>query len=261
MPAVKPSSRLTWDCHLGPRRRVAGLRREEVALLASISPTYLTILEQGRGGNPSSQVIDALADALHLTPSERQHVHVLAHGVDRPHGSTPEILSQGLSELVEHLDPHPAYVTGRRWDILVSNLAARALWTDWPSLPAEERNMVWWTFTDPDARNIFVDWDTEAAALLARFRAATARHLHDPSFDELLERLRTASAEVRSWWPRHEVAPISSGRKRLRHPELGELELELTVLHPADDLDQKLVVFTPTSIDRVRLSSLVTGLA
>lgn len=120
----------------------SGLRREEVAQLASISPTYLAILEQGRDVRPSRSVLDPLANALHLTPTERTHIHELVHGDPRVHELAPEVLACGLRELVDRLDPEPAYVTGRRWDVLASNRTASALWTDWDALPTAERNMI-----------------------------------------------------------------------------------------------------------------------
>lgn len=218
-----------------------------MALLASISPTYLAILEQGRDVRPSTAVLDSLAEALRLTPAERAHIHELAHGGEGRPRPAPEVLAPGLAALVNRLDPDPAYVTGRRWDVLAWNQAALGLWADWPSLPPEDRNMIWWTFIDPAARRILVDWRAEAAALLGRLRAAAARHPNDPRFDEFVERLRAASPEARALWERHEVAPIGSGVKRLNHPELGELRFDVTVLHAADDVEQKLVVFTPTA--------------
>jgi transcriptional regulator with XRE-family HTH domain len=240
----------------GRRRRTRGLRREEVAVLAAISPTYLAILEQGRNVRPSRAVLDALADALRLIPAERAHIHELAHGGARAPVSAPEALAPGLGALVDRLDPDPAYVTGRRWDVLASNRSARALWTDWSVLPEDERNMIWWTFTDPAARTIFVDWQGEATALLGRLRAAAARHPDDPGFGALVARLHAVSPEARAWWPRHEIAPVGSGTKRLHHPELGELRLEVTVLHSADDHEQKLVLFTSPAEDRARLAAL-----
>jgi transcriptional regulator with XRE-family HTH domain len=241
----------------GRRRRTPGLRREEVALLAAISPTYLAMLEQGRDVRPSAAVLDALADALRLTPAERAHIHQLAHGAARRPDTAAEVLAPGLAALVDRLDPDPAYVTGRRWDLLTSNRAARALWTDWAVLPDDERNIIWWTFTHHAARTILADWHGEAAALLGRLRAAAARHPDDPRFDELIGRLHAASTEARAWWPRHHIAPIGSGTKRLRHPELGELCFDVTVLYSADDPEQKLVIFTPTHADRARLAALI----
>jgi transcriptional regulator with XRE-family HTH domain len=229
-------------------------------VLAAISPTYLAILEQGRNVRPSRAVLDALADALRLTPAERAHIHELAHGGSRPRVAAPEALAPGLGALVDRLDPDPAYVTGRRWDVLASNRSARALWTDWSVLPEDERNMIWWTFTEPAARTVFVDWQGEASALLGRLRAAAARHPDDPGFGELVARLHAASPEARAWWPRHEIAPVGSGTKRLRHPDLGELRLAVTVLHSADDPEQKLVVFTAAPEDRARLVGLAAPL-
>lgn len=101
-------------------------------------------------------------------------------------------------------------------------------------LPVEERNLLWWMFTDPAARTILTDWETEAAAQLARYRASGARYPDDPSFCELTDRLHAASPEVRTWWPRHEIAPLSSGTKRLRHPALGQLDLHHVVLQVTD---------------------------
>lgn len=226
--------------------------------MAAISPTYYTFLEQGRELHPSRQVLDALASALHLTAAERVHLHQLAY--DSPPAPAPptvESLAPGLAELVTRLDPCPTYVTGRRWDVLAANRAARVLWTDWSALPPAERNMVWWTFTYRAARSVLVEWEHEASALLARLRSAAARHPDDPCFTELIERLRSASPEVRAWWPRREVAQIGSGLKRLRHPELGELTMRHVVLTAADDPDQKVVTFTADYADLSRIRTLV----
>lgn len=167
------------------------------------------------------------------------------------------MLAPGLADLVDRLDPDPAYVTGRRWDLLASNRAARALWTDWNVVPEEDRNIIWWTFTQPAARAILGDWQGEAVALLGRLRAAAARHHDDPRFEELIARLHAASPEARVWWPRHHIAPIGSGSKLLRHPYLGELRLDVTVLYSADDPEQKLVIFKPALDDRARLAAFI----
>jgi transcriptional regulator with XRE-family HTH domain len=240
----------------GVRRRAPGLRREEVAQLASVSVTYYTFLEQGRDVRPSRPVLDALADALRMTPAERGLLHDLVHG-EPPAGGSPEKLPAALAGLVDRLDPHPAYVKGRRWDILAANRAARLLWTDWAARPPAERNMVWWTFLDPAARSVLVEWEAEASEMLARFRAACARHAGDPAFAELTGRLLDGSPEARAWWPRHEVAPVSSGMKRLRHPALGEMTLAHVVLQLADDPEQKLVSFSATPDDEPRIAALL----
>ncbi len=244
----------------GTRRRTRGLRREEVAQLASISTTYYTFLEQGRDVHPSRQVLDALARALRLSPAERAHLHELAHGqqaTDSP--GTVETLAPAVAALVDRLDPHPTYVTGRRFDVLAANKAARALWTDWPALPSQERNMLWWTFTTSAARTILVQWEAEASALLARFRAAADRHPDEPEFANLIQRLQAASAEARAWWPRHDVVALSSGIKRLHHPLLGDLDLQHVVLQLTDDPEQKLVTFTADGPHQQRIAQLIAN--
>jgi transcriptional regulator with XRE-family HTH domain len=240
----------------GVRRRTRGLRREEVAQLASVSTTYYTFLEQGRDIRPSRQVLDALAGALRLTDAERDYLHGLAAGEPAP-ALAAEKLPAAVADLVDRLDPHPTYVSGRRWDVLAANRAARELWADWPSLPPAERNIVWWMFMDPRARSILIEWESEASAQLARFRAAAARHSGDPGFAELIERLQAGSPEVRAWWPRHDVAPLSSGSKRIRHPVLGDFTFQHVVLQLADDPGQKIVTFSASAADQARIAGLL----
>jgi transcriptional regulator with XRE-family HTH domain len=215
----------------GSRRRTAGLRREEVALLASISPTYYTFLEQGRDVHPSRQVLDALARALRMTAAERAYLHELAGGAATAGGA--EALPAGVAELVERLGS-PAYVTGRRFDVLAANAAARTLFADWPA----GTNLLRWILTEPAARTVYDEWEREAAAQLGRFRAAAARFPEDPSFAELIEGLLADSEQMRAWWPRIEVAPLGGGRKRLRGKEYRHVVLLL-----AEDAEQKLVTF------------------
>src|SRR6202050_2182550 len=131
----------------GRRRRTAGLRREEVALLASMSATYYTFLEQGRPVRPSAQVLDALASALRMSAAERQYLRVLAYGDEGTVSSggtataPPELIAPDVVDLVQRLDPFPTFVKGRRWDVLASNPAARELFADWEALPIGERNL------------------------------------------------------------------------------------------------------------------------
>ena len=245
----------------GSRRRTAGLRREEVAQLAGVSATYYTFLEQGRDVRPSRQVVAALAGALRLSSAERAHLFQLA-------GITPaaddqaqaETVTPVVSAMVARLDPFPAYLKGRRWDVLAANRAARALFTDWSARPPGDRNLVWWMFTDPAARKVYVDWEKEASDMLGRFRAAAARRLDDPDFTDLIERLHQASPEVRSWWPRYDVAPVGGGTKHLHHPALGDVAFQHTVLQVADHPEQMLVYFSTDEVPAAKLAALAAGI-
>ena len=154
------------------------------------------------------------------------------------------------------LDPNPTFVKGRRWDILAANRAARALFTDWLAVPPGQRNELLWMFTDPRAREVYAEWDKDAAAMLARFRLAAARRPDDPDFTALIEYLRRHSPQARDWWSRHEVLRPASGTKRLRHPLLGEITFNHVVLQVADDPDLKLVTFSAADVDQEALARL-----
>jgi transcriptional regulator with XRE-family HTH domain len=234
----------------GHRRRTAGLRREEVALLASLSTTYYTFLEQGRPVRPSAQVLDALAAALRMSAAERRYLHVLAYGPDGDNGpapaaaAPPEHLDPAVADLVQRLEPFPALVKGRRWDVLAANPAARELFADWTT-PAGERNLVRWMFTTDQAREVYLEWEPEARAMLGRFRLAAARYPDDPDVRALIAELQRDSEHVRDWWPRHDVAAMGSGSKKLRHPRFGPAEYSHVVLQVADQPDQTLVSYSP----------------
>jgi transcriptional regulator with XRE-family HTH domain len=233
----------------GQRRRAAGLRREEVALLASLSTTYYTFLEQGRPVRPSAQVLDALAAALRMSAAERRYLHVLAgDSGDRNkenEGAPPERLDPAVADLVQRLEPFPTLVKGRRWDVLAANPAARELFDDWKTSQTQERNLVRWMFTTDQAREIYLEWEPEARAMLGRFRLAAARYPDDPDVRALIAELQRDSEHVRDWWPRHDVAAIGgSGSKKLRHPRSGPAEYSHVVLQVADQPEQTLVTYT-----------------
>jgi len=234
----------------GSRRRAIGLRREEVALLANVSTTYYTFLEQGRPVRPSPQVLDALGTALRMSAAERRYLQILAYGPGGPDSVTDtprpqEHVDSRVVDLVQRLDPFPTYLKGRRWDVLAANAAARELFTDWDALPAAERNLVSWMFTSARAREVYLDWEPEARAMLGRFRLAAAAHPDDPDFTALIARLLRESAHVRDWWPRHDVTGQASGSKKLLHPRLGPVDYSHVVLQVADNPDQTLVTFSP----------------
>ena len=239
----------------GRRRRTAGLRREEVALLANLSVTYYTFLEQGRPVRPSAQVLDALAAALRMSAAERRYLGVLAYGPDGTSGTAPaasappERLEPAVADLVQRLEPFPTLVKGRRWDVLAANPAARELFADWTAGPPGERNLVRWMFTADQAREIYLEWEPEARAMLGRFRLSAARYPEDPDVRALIAELQRDSEHVQDWWPRHDVAPIGgSGPKKLCHPRLGPVEYTHAVLQVADHPDQTLVTYSPATL-------------
>jgi len=246
----------------GRRRRTPGLRREEVALLSGVSATWYTFLEQGREIRTSREVLEALARVLRLDEAEHAHLLELAHGRDRAQEAPPvEALSPRLAQVLDLMDGTPAYVTGRRWDILAYNRAAAAIFTEFASLPQGRQNILWWVFTVPAARDVLADWEGEAQALLARFRAAAGRHVGDPEFAELIEELHALSPQVRIWWPRHEVRDRGSGAKVFRHPAVGEFRLQPAVLKEELTPEQNLVIYSaePWSADADALRRLVSS--
>ncbi len=228
------------------RRRTPGLRREEVAQLAGVGTTWYTWLEQGRDVRASLDVLEALAGALRLTPAERAHLVLLGRGEQAPACKLPpERVAPTLKRLIENLGPNPAYVLGRRWDYLAWNRAACALFGDLGEIERAARNHIWLTFMDPSRRELFTDWQQGHRLAVAKFRADSASHLGDPSFERLIAALRRSSPEFCKAWKRHEVARGTGGRKELSHPAVGAMVFEHAVFHPAEAPDQRLILYSP----------------
>jgi transcriptional regulator with XRE-family HTH domain len=216
----------------GMRRRAPGLRREEVALLAGVSVTWYTWLEQGRDVNASRSVLDALARALLL--DEAQHAHLLA--LASPMEASPAVAPSGpppgaLERLIEQLDPSPAYVLGPRYEYLAWNRSQGRLYRA-EDLPPEERNLMWIVLCDPRTRALIVDWEAEAQALCSRFRADVTAIRTDPALEDLVERLLAASPEFARWWPRHDVERFHTRLRRYEHPQAGSLVFEYQQFTP-----------------------------
>ncbi|MCI2417080.1 helix-turn-helix transcriptional regulator [Saccharopolyspora sp. K220] len=230
---------------VGARRRTPGLRREEVAQLAAVSPTWYTWLEQGRDVRPSAQVLEGIAEVLRLDFAERSYLFQLARG-EAPPTLPPrqEPVPDYLRRLVEHLAA-PAYLTNRRLDVLVWNAAASAVLGDFGQVPAEQRNSIWLVFTDPRRRTLLAEWQEVAQHLVALLRAASGYYAEDPRFAELVSALIDASPEFRKWWPDHDVAGRGAGRKLLNHPTAGRLALDHTTLVPDEAPELHLVLYTP----------------
>ncbi|PXX69181.1 helix-turn-helix protein [Nocardia tenerifensis] len=206
----------------GGQRRVAGLRREEVALLAGVSADYYVRLEQGRDKHPSEQVIAALARVFALDEQGAAHLRELARPVVRRRRAPqrPERVSPGLLSLLQAWPNTPAVVLGRHMDVLAANPLAAAL----NSISVPGNNQVRMMFLDPEARNIYPDWAIHAADTVASLRA-TAGDLDDPRLTELVGELSLKSEEFRRLWARHDIKEKTAGTKRFRNPLVGELTL------------------------------------
>jgi transcriptional regulator with XRE-family HTH domain len=228
---------------LGGNRRTPGLRREEVALLAGVSHTWYTWLEQGRDIRPSRSVLDALARTLRLSPAEHEYALRLAG-----HGSAPAPGGPGmpahLQRLLDALSPSPAYVITASWSIVGWNAAYERFYPGVAAAPAGSRNLLELVFTDPAVRQLLGDWPTDSRRFLAQFRAEVGPRLADPDVIDLVERLRAASPEFRAGWASHGVDRFSAGERRFEHPVVGTLLLEHHQLTPADAPGLHVVVYT-----------------
>lgn len=225
------------------RRRTAGLRREEVAELAGIGVDWYIRLEQGRAVSPSPTTIEALARALQLSPVEHGHLRLLA----RPAHRVPfelETVSPTTARIIRALK-EPAYVTGRRWDVLAWNEAADAIF-GFSGRPEADRNTLVSVLTEPASRALFREgWAEVARHMVGQFRTTYDLWAGDRAFDDLLGRLRGGCPEFDDWWAAHDVHGAPAGRKTLHHPRLGELRLEHASFQSNDDPRLRLVIYSP----------------
>ncbi|WP_116135146.1 helix-turn-helix transcriptional regulator [Trinickia diaoshuihuensis] len=227
----------------GRRRRTPGLRREEVAELAGIGVDWYVRLEQGRTVSPSEATLDALAQALRLSKAEAAHLRTLARG-DDARAFVPESVPPAIERMVSRL-PLPAYITGRRWDILAWNRAAQDLF-GFGRVAQANRNVLLFMFTEPSAQALFGStWADEARRMIALFRATHDLHASDPAFVALVEHLRSASPPFAKWWKAHDVRGPGSGQKVLVHPKRGVERYEYATFQANDDPALKLAIYTP----------------
>ena len=245
----------------GPRRRVPGLRREEVAELAHISLTYYTKLERGKVPSISGVVLDGLVGALWLSPDERAYITSL---IPISEETTRRSTRDGLGtqaplvrRVLDDLGTCPAYVLDLACTIVVANDLARALYRlhfDGPG----RGNTVRFLFLDPRARDFFADWRRWADEAVQYLRASWAHYPQDDGVNTLVCELHAACEEFRTAWDAHEVTYQAAGRRRLRHPDVGELELEFLNLDFQDRPDMRLTVYSalPGSPSAERLARL-----
>jgi transcriptional regulator with XRE-family HTH domain len=241
----------------GPRRRVPGLRREELAQLVHVSADYLVRLEQGRVGRPSPEIVDCLARVLMLDDAERRHLFRLAGASEPAVAGDGTMVRPGLALLVRSLEPSPAVLLSRRLDLLAWNPAADALLGPFGG----ERNYARLVFCDPRTRSLHADWEEAARQTVALLRFAAARNPDDATLRALVDELRAADPRVETWWDAHDVAQKSHGAKHYRHPQVGDLTLHYEALVLAEDGDQILTIYAaePGSTDGERLAALSSG--
>jgi transcriptional regulator with XRE-family HTH domain len=242
------------------RRRTPGLRREEVAQRANISPTWYTWLEQGRGGAPSADVLDRISRALMLTDVEREHLFLV--GLGRP----PEVRYHGgegvtprLQRVLDALDPSPAVIRTAIWDIVAWNRAATVMFMDYGALPPEKRNILRFIFLDPRARAAQYDWESVARFVLGAFRVDAARAGAEAEVEPLVDELCRISPEFKTMWRDNDVRDAhGEAVKHIKHPKLGRLAFEYSAFAVDGRTDLTMVVYNPaTREDAERIKSLL----
>lgn len=247
-------------------RRTPGLRREELAALAGVSIEYLTRLEQGKETNPSTGVLDALARALLLDTDAHAHLYTLAnHAARRTPPARPRAdarsdpaVRPSVQQLLERLQPSPAYVLNRISDILAANTEAVALFVGLDTWPRSRWNTIRHLFLHPAARDLYADWLPVATTAAANLRAAVGSQTPDPA--ALIEELTASSQEFARLWDRYDVYPRRSRQKTFNHPAVGRLTLHQEVLHLTDDgLRLSVYQAEPGSPDETALRLLSVG--
>jgi len=234
----------------GGNRRVPGLRREEVAMLAGVSVDYYVRMERGNLAGASDSVLDALANALQLDEAERRHLRDLARAAgpvsSRAAGRRPTTAIRPTIQLILDSITAPAWVRNGRLDHLAHNRASRALYA--PLLASGERptNTARFVFLDESSRGFFVDWDRAASDVAALLRMEAGKHPHDPALTRLIGELSTRSEAFRALWARHDVSFHRSGRKQLRHPAVGLIDLEFEGMELPSDPELTLFVYAVT---------------
>ncbi|MEU0401741.1 helix-turn-helix domain-containing protein [Streptomyces sp. NPDC006197] len=229
----------------GRRRRTPGLRREEVAHLSAVGVTWYTWLEQARDIQVSPQVLDALAGALLLDPTERSHLFALAGAADPHPEASCSAVTPTLRRLLDQLEPVPAAIQNSRYDFLAHNRTFGQLFCDLDALPREDRNSLWLAFTNEDFRASVTDLPEVMRALAGKLRAAMAEHLAEPAWKELVRRLEEASPEFRELWARHEVVAPGGRVKIIRNARVGLLSFEHTNLWLGPNAGMRLVTYVP----------------
>jgi transcriptional regulator with XRE-family HTH domain len=237
---------------VGPRRRVQGLRREELAQMAGVSVSYYTRLEQGLSRGASAEVLEAVARALKLDAHERDHLERLAGSARRAprvRRPRPEKVSGETLDLMRALDGVPALVLGRRTDVLAWNELGHSLLAGHidpagPDDPANRPNMSRMIFLDPHCRELYSDWRRKARAVVGNLRIAVGRHPEDPLLAGLIGELTMKSPEFVALWGDHRITPCDAASYELHHPVVGAVTVTQQTLAIARSPEQNLIVVT-----------------
>lgn len=230
------------------RRRTVGLRREEVALLAGLSVSWYTWLEQGRDIRVSAAALTRISKVLQLSRAEVVHMFALACQLAPPEVCKTVTIGN-VRLLIDALQPTPAYVRNSRWDVVAWNPACAELFTDYSLLAPHERNTLRLMFLYPPYRTLIVNWEALARGTMESFRVARSKALDRRPFDELADELFSSSAEFREWWPHHDVRILGEGVERLQHPKRGLLDVPYIMVVPEGRPDLTLVAFFPRPAD------------
>lgn len=218
----------------GGNRRVKGLRREEVAMLAGLSVDYYTRLERGNLSGASDSVLESLARALHLDDAETSHLYDLARAADvAPRARrkrSPTTVRPSLQRVIDAIVTAPAWVRNDRGDVLAANELGRALYLDLMAEEVQPPNNSRFTFLNPKAREFYANWEQAADDIVAILRQAAGRNPYDRDLTDLVGELSTRSEEFRTRWARHDVRYHRTGRKRIHHPIVGDLDLAFEAL-------------------------------
>ncbi|HEV7974868.1 helix-turn-helix transcriptional regulator [Amycolatopsis sp.] len=254
----------------GDRRRVPGLRREELALLAGVSAPYYTRLEQGQSHKASPEVLDAIAGALRLDDAERAHLHALANTTKsrRPVRPPAERVTAATRELLAALGDAPAVVLGRRSEVLAWNHAGHALFAGHldpagPEHPGRRPSMARLVFLDSHTRELYADWRAKAKAVVGNLRLTVGRYPDDPLLTTLIGELSMHSPEFAALWADHRVQACDVADYEMRHPLVGSLTVTQQTLHLAREQGQLIVIATakPGSASQLALTLLAQATA
>lgn len=230
----------------GTRRRTPGLRREEVAQLAGVSPEWYTWLEQGRDINVSVQLMESLSRVLRLDENERNHLFLLAHRQLPPVETfSPPVVSPTLQRFLDGLGTSPASALDARMNTVAWNAANTILFGDLSAGSGRQRNLIWRIFTSPALPKDSEVWRQMAQVYVAQFRAEYGRFINDPWWAEQIAELSRVSPEFRELWNQHDVVSLSEGSKVMHHPLVGELSFDVLWLRTADSADVRLLIHTP----------------